>query len=31
MNWYFVWRETMVRAMACMWPSTGVVVSKNHL
>src|ERR1700755_2160334 len=31
MNWNLVWRVTMVRAMACMCPSTGVVVSKNHL
>src|SRR5258708_40152681 len=31
MNWNLVCRVTMVRAMACMWPSTGVVVSKNHL
>ena len=31
MNWNLVWRVAMVRAMACMWPSTGVVVSKNHL
>src|SRR6266851_534588 len=31
MNWNLVCRVTMVRAMACMCPSTGVVVSKNHL
>src|SRR6476661_1799113 len=31
MSWNFVCRVTMVRAMACMCPSTGVVVSKNHL
>ena len=31
MNWNLVCGSTMVRAMACMWPSTGVVVSKNHL
>src|SRR5574342_949404 len=31
MNWNLVWRVMIVRAMACMCPSTGVVVSKNHL
>src|SRR6185436_14972255 len=31
MNWNLVCRVTMVRAMGCMWFSTGVVVSKNHL
>ena len=31
MNWNFVCRVVIVRAMACMCPSTGVVVSKNHL
>ena len=31
MNWNFVWRAVMVRAMAWTWPSTAVVVSKNHL
>src|SRR5262245_51267485 len=29
--WNLVCAATMVRTMACMWPSTAVVVSKNHL
>ena len=31
MNWNFVCRVVIVRAMACMCPSTGVVVSKKPL
>ncbi len=29
--WNLVRASTIVRTMACMWPSTAVVVSKNHL
>ncbi len=29
--WNLVCASTTVRLMACMWPSAGVVVSKNHL
>ena len=29
--WNLVWSSTMVRLMACIWPSTAVVGSKNHL
>ncbi len=31
MCWNFVFRAVMVRAIAWTCPSTGVVVSKNHL